>query len=416
MPSTSPEPIPEPPVGPVGPLAPFSERRFLACFVTGTVAASGNWMLSLSVPVLVYDLTRSNAWLGVAAVASNLPALIASPVGGVFADRYSKRTLLLVAGAIQVGLALVLFMTSRAGRLDIGLLIALATAMGFASATQTSVYQSFVAEIVQVRHISAAYRLNAIQFNVSRAIGPAVAGLVLDRWGPTTAFLVNALSFAPLLCVLAVIRTRDVQRRIATSVIGEIAEGALVVWRDHRLRIAVLTGALCSMFGMSIYSLAAGLAKDVFHVGKAGLGLLVSSIGVMSFLTAMLAVSLGDRVRRSTLVTSGLVLYGIGLWIVAATNVFTVGLVGFGITGIAHVMVNVSVTTTIQQYVTPEFRGRVTSFQLLGIMLALPIGAQLGGLAADYAGLPAVVAAYGGVQIVCGLWARFRMGGLREID
>lgn len=404
------------PGGPIGPLAPFRERRFLACFVTGTLAASGNWMLSLSVPCLVYELTRSTSWLGVAAVASNLPALVASPVGGVFADRYAKRTLLLIAGGVQVALALVLFATSRAGLLDIGLLIGLATAMGFASATQTSVYQSFVAEIVDARHISAAYRLNAIQFNVSRAIGPAVAGLVLHRFGATTAFLVNALSFTPLLCVLAVIRTRDVQRSIATSVVAEIAEGALVVWRDHRLRIAVLTGALCSMFGMSIYSLAAGLAKDVFHVDEAGLGLLVSSIGVMSFLTAMLAVTLGDRVRRSTLVTSGLVLYGLGLWVVAATNVFAVGLVGFGITGIAHVMVNVSVTTTIQQYVAPEFRGRVTSFQLLGIMLALPIGAQLGGLAADYAGMPAVVAAYGGVQIACGLFAKLRMGGLREID
>ncbi|MBY0398661.1 MFS transporter, partial [Myxococcota bacterium] len=241
--------------GPVGPLSPFGERRFLACFLTGTLAASGNWMLSLSVPYLVYELTRSNAWVGVAAVASNLPALVASPVGGVFADRYSKRTLLLIVGGLQVALALCLFATSCAGLLDIGALIALSTAMGFVSSTQTSVYQSFVAEIVQARHISAAYRLNAIQFNVSRAIGPAVAGLVLHRWGPSTAFLVNALCFTPLLCVLALIRTRAVQRRVATGVIGEIAEGALVVWRDHRLRIAVLTGALCSMFGMSVFSL-----------------------------------------------------------------------------------------------------------------------------------------------------------------
>ena len=140
------------------------------------------------------------------------------------------------------------------------------------------------------------------------------------------------------------------------------------------------------------------------------------STWLMFGLTALLAVSLGDRLRRSTLVTSGLVLYGLGLQVVAATDVFAVGLLGFGITGIAHVMVNVSVTTTIQQYVAPEFRGRVTSFQLLGIMLSLPIGAQLGGLAADFVGLPAVVAAYGGVQIACGLWAKLRMGGLREID
>ena len=373
-------------------------------------------MLSLSVPYLVYELTNSTSWLGVAALASNLPSLIASPLGGVFADRYSKRAMLLISGSLQVFVASTLFWMSRAGVLDIGMLIGLATAMGFASSTQTSVYQSFVAEIVPARQISAAYRLNAIQFNVSRAIGPALAGLVLHRWGSTTAFLVNAIAFVPLLCVLAVIRTRDVKRSIATSVIGEIAEGAMLVWRNDHLRLAVLTGALCSMFGMSIYSLAAGLAKDVFHVDEAGLGLLVSSVGMMSFLTAILAVSLGDRIKRSTLVLTGLVIYGLGLWTVAATDVFAVGMIGFGITGIAHVMVNVSVTTTVQTYVPPEFRGRVTSFQLMGIMLSLPIGAQIGGLVADYAGLPAVVAAFGGLQIGYAVWAKVRMDGLRAID
>ncbi len=373
-------------------------------------------MLSLSVPYLVYELTHSTAWLGVAAVAANMPALIASPLGGVFADRHSKRALLLAAGGFQVLLSLTLFSLSRADALDIRTLIALATAMGFASSTQTSIYQAFVAEIVSPRQISAAYRLNAIQFNVSRAIGPAVAGLVLHRFGATTAFLLNALAFAPLLGVLAVIRTRDVKRSITTSVGGEIAEGALLAWRDRRLRLAVLTGAHCSMFGMSVHSLSAGLAKDVFHVDESGLGLLVSSVGLTSFLTALLAVSLGDRIRRSTLVTSGLVIYGLGLWTVAATDAFAIGMLGYGITGVAHVMINVSVTTTVQTYVPPEFRGRVTAFQLMGIMLALPIGAQVGGLVADHTGLPAVVAAYGGLLIGFAVWARLRMDGLRAID
>lgn len=406
----------DPAPGPVGPFTPFRERRFLACFMTGTLAASGNWMLSLSVPWLVFELTHSNAWLGVSALASNLPSLIASPLGGVFADRYSKRALLLISGGLQVALASLLFSLSRTGRLDIAWLIGLATAMGFASTTQTSVYQSFVAEIVPVPQIPAAYRLNAIQFNVSRAIGPALAGVVLHRWGASTAFLVNALSFTPLLVVLAVIGTRDVERNVATSVLGEIVEGARLAWHDRRLRLAVATGALCSMFGMSVFSLAAGLAKEVFHVDEAGLGMMVSSIGVTSFLTAILAVSIGDRIRRSRLVTSGLVLYGLGLWLVAATDVFAVGVAGFAITGIAHVMVNVSVTTAVQAYVPPAFRGRVTAFQLMGIMLALPIGAQLGGLLADSTGLPFVVAGFGALQIGYAIWALVRLDGLRVID
>jgi len=373
-------------------------------------------MLSLSVPYLVYELTDSKSWLGVAAVASNMPALIASPLGGVFADRYSKRALLLLAGGIQVALALTLYALSRAGSLDIATLIGLSTAMGFASSTQTSVYQSFVAEVVPARQIAAAYRLNAIQFNVSRAIGPAIAGLVLHSWGATTAFLVNALCFAPLLGVLGVIRTREIERSVATSVFGDVAAGALLAWRDPRLRLAVLTGAFSSMFGMSITSLAAALRKDVFHVDETGYGLLLASVGATSFLTAVVAVSVGDRLRRSSLVVAGLVIYGLGLWTIAATDVFAIGMIGFGITGIAHVLINVSVTTTVQTYVPPEFRGRVTAFQLMGIMLALPIGAQLGGLVADHTGLPVVVAAFGAFLIGYALWATLRMDGLRAID
>lgn len=406
----------DPTPGPSGPFAPLRERGFRACFATGTLAASGNWMLSITVPWLVFDLTHSNAWLGVSALASNLPALIASPLGGVFADRYSKRALLLMAGGLQVVLASLLFALSRSGVLDIASLIGLTAAMGFASTLQTSVYQSFVAEIVPLVQIPAAYRLNAIQFNVSRAIGPAVAGLVLQSWGASMAFLVNALSFVPLLCVLMLIRTRAIERNVATSLLGEIADGARVAWHDPRLRLAVATGALCSMFGMSVFSLAAGLAKEVFRVDEAGLGMMVSSIGVTSFLTAIVTVSLGDRVPRSRLVTSGLALYGLGLCLVAATDVFVVGVAGFAITGIAHVMVNVSVTTVVQAYVPPAYRGRVTAFQLMGIMLALPIGAQLGGLLADFTSLPFVVASFGGLLIGFAGWAMLRLDGLRVID
>jgi MFS family permease len=142
----------------IGPLAPLRERQFVACFSSGILAASANWMLSLSVPFLVYEMTASETWLGLSAVASSAPAIIASPLGGVWADRYSKRLILLLSLSLQFTLALTLYWISRSGEINLTNLLCLASAMGFASQVNLSAYQSFVADIVPPRQIAPAYR------------------------------------------------------------------------------------------------------------------------------------------------------------------------------------------------------------------------------------------------------------------
>lgn len=373
-------------------------------------------MLNLSVPYLVYEITGSAAWLGIAAVAANAPAIVASPLGGVWADRYSKRVVLLSTLTIQVGLALALWGISRADALSLATLLGLSSAMGFASQTNLSAYQSFVAEIVPPRQIAPAYRLSAIQFNASRAIGPAIAGYVLAEWGATTAFLINGLAYLPLALVLCFVRPRPLARGPAKSILAELAEGARVSFQDRRLRLALAIVSLSSVFGMSVQALMAGIAKDVFHVDERGLGLLVSSIGVSAVVTAVAAVWLADGMKRSTMVRIGLVVYGLGLGVVAATDVFVLGLLGFAITGFAHVLVNVSVTTAIQVHVPEALRGRVTSLQLMGIIVSMPIGAQLGGLLGEHVGLSAVVGLYGAALVAFAAWGEWRLHGLRDLD
>jgi predicted MFS family arabinose efflux permease len=373
-------------------------------------------MLSLSVPVLVYEITASPTWLGIAAVAANAPAIIASPLGGAWADRYSKRRVLLMSLTVQIALAFSLWWISRSDQMTLTSLLVLASAMGFASQVNLSAYQSFVAEIVPPRQIAPAYRLNAIQFNASRAIGPAVAGFVLANWGPTAAFMINGLSYLPLLLVLLFIKPRPLERGPSKSILSALAEGAKVAWQDPRLRLALTTVSVTSIFGMSVQALMAGLAKDVFRVDEQGLGLLVSSVGIAAVITAVATAWLAESMRRSTMVRVGLAAYGAGMWVVAATDQFFYGLIGFAITGLAHVLVNVSVTTAIQIHVPEALRGRVTSLQLMGIIVSMPIGAQIGGLLAESIGLSAVVGLYGTALIAFAVWGHLRMNGLRDLD
>ena len=373
-------------------------------------------MLNLSVPFLVYEITDSEAWLGIAAIAANAPSFIASPLGGVLSDRYSKRVILLSSLGVQMILAFALWWISRSGQTTLTNLLVMASLMGFASQINLSAYQSFVAEIVPPRQIAPAYRLSAIQFNASRAIGPAVAGFVLAQWGPTTAFLINGLAYLPLAVVLLFIKPRRLERGPSKHIISDLLEGAQVSWRDPRLRLALMTVSWSSIFGMSIQALMAAIAKDVFRVDEQGLGLLVSSIGISAVITAVATVWLAEGMRRSTMVLVGLTVYGVGMWVVAATNQFVFGLIGFAITGFAHVLVNVSVTTAIQVHVPEALRGRVTSLQLMGIIVSMPIGAQVGGLLAESIGLSAVLGLYGCALIAFAAWGQWRMNGLRDLD
>jgi MFS family permease len=400
----------------VGPLSPFRVTQFSWVFVTGMLAASANWMLSLSVPYLVYEMTDSTTWLGISAVASSAPSLIASPLGGVWADRYSRKRVLRLALLAQCMIGAVLFWMSRAGTLHLYPLLVLTTAMGFASATNLSAYQAFVSEIVPERLIGPAYRLNAIQFNLSRAIGPAVAGFVLAGWGATTTFLINAVCYVPLILILFFVKPRLQPARAPSSVLADLIEGAQISWTEAPLRLALITVTITALFGMSVQPLMAGLAKDVFLVDEAGLGTLVSSIGVSAAITSIVTAGVADRISRSIMIKVGLLLYGIGLLIVASTDVFAIGIAGFIVVGFAHVLVNVSVTTSIQIVVTEEFRGRVTSLQLMGIIVSMPIGAQIGGLIAETTGLSFVVALFGGALIGFAAFAEWRLGGLQVLD
>ncbi|HPG26806.1 MAG TPA: MFS transporter [Myxococcota bacterium] len=402
---------------PSGPLDPLRERAFVAFWSTGAVSSSANWMLGLSVPVIVYGITGSETLLGTVAVAQNLPSLFGSPLGGAWSDRHSKRLVLLGALVAQIVLTAALCEVSREQAVTVTNLMALAAAIGFASSVNLSAYQSLIADIVPEHQLRPAYRLNAIQFNLSRAIGPAIAGVVLSRWGPTAAFAINALAHLSLVTVLCFLRPRQSRPTHASpGVLAEILEGARVARGHPALRIALLTVSTSAAFGMSVQQLAAGLSREVFHVDEAGLGLLVSAVGLSAVATAIASVWLADRFRDSATVRVGLVVYGLGLLVVAATDSFAVGLAGFAITGFAHVLVNVSVTTAVQVHVPNAYRARVTSLQLMGIILSMAFGAQLGGALAEATDLPTVVAAYGGVLIGFAAWGQWRMQAFRAID
>ena len=130
------------------PLAPLREPAFSTCWIGGTIAHTANWMQSIAVPILVYQLTDSGAWLGIASVASQGPAVLASPLGGLWADRYDKRALLLATLFVKAAVATTFYYLYLAGTLSPALMVSLLAIAGFASTLNIAVWQPFVAEVV----------------------------------------------------------------------------------------------------------------------------------------------------------------------------------------------------------------------------------------------------------------------------
>ena len=399
-----------------GALEPLRHRPFTACWITGTLAHSANWMQTIAVPFIVFEITGSATWLGAAALANQAPALVAAPLAGILSDRYSRKRILILTTLVKAVAALGLYALWLFDELTPWRILGLLLVAGFGSSMNITCWASFVAQIVPPRSLPAAIRLNSMQFNFSRALGPALAGWVLAQYGAGAAFLANALAYFPFVVTVALVRPRPVESAAPLGPLRELREGIDYVLRYRALWVPVLTVGVVSLFGHGLHPLAAGLASDVFGVGEQGFGWLMSSVGMASLASSLFIVLLADRVTRSGWATAGLFVYALGVVAISSTDVYAVGLAGYAITGVAHVMVNISCSTAIQVQTNDALRGRVVSLYLTAIIALIPVGAQVGGLVGDWLGLRSVVFAYGLGLLAYGLFARGRLDRLRALD
>lgn len=412
------EPAPERKSSPArpSPLEPLRHRQYAACWLTGILAHGASWMQSITVPFLVFEMTGSAAWLGAAAVAGQAPALIGNPIGGVLADRYSRRGILLAALSVKCAVAFGLWALWSNDALSLAPILGLLALNGLGATIYAACWSSFAPQLVPKAALASVYRVNSIQINLSRAAGPALAGWVLAAFGPGTAFLVAAICYAPFAVALALARPRPIPVELHAGTLRALLAGVRAI-REHRgLAVPLVTAAVVSIFGAGLQGLTAGLAADVYGVGAEGLGWLVSSMGIACVLTGIVVALLGERVARSTTATIGIAAYASGAILAGATDLYAVGLAGYAIIGIGHVTLYVSCATSLQLNLREELRGRVTSLYMMGIFLGMPLGSQVGGLLADQVGLATVMTAYGAALLLYLGIARTWLRGFADLD
>jgi len=392
-------------------------RDFALFWSAALISNSGSWMQNITVPYVLYQLTRSTTWLGVSAFASFFPALVMGPVAGTLADRFSRRRILLITQTVQMVVAFSLWSVWVTGAATPRIIVAHLLVSGITSGINIASWQSFVPLLVPADDMLNAVRLNSMQFTGARAFGPALGGLVLARFGPATSFMFNAVTFLLVIAALAAVRPRTtVPVGVGVRIREQFRDGLSYVRRRRSLLLAVTTITVLSLLGSSVVQLAPALARDDFGVGKAAYGLLIAMFGLGAVIGALVMGSYGDRIRRSRMAAIGLLQFAGGVLLLGAAPTYGLGLTSLLVMGIAYLLVSVSLNTSIQARVSEEYRGRVLSIYLMGLMAGVPVGALVEGRLAEVIGLRAVVIAAGLLQLAFGLATIVGGDGLGSLD
>src|SRR5256714_4502090 len=392
-------------------------RDFALFFSAALLSNTGTWMQTITVPFVLDQLTHSTVWVGVGAFCNFFPATVVGPLAGSLADRYSRRTVLLCSQVVLMLSALALWAVWVSGEATPWLIVACVVVGAIGAGITIAAWQAFVPQLVPPEALVSAVRLNGMQFTGARAFGPALAGLVLAQFGPGTAFLGNALSFLLVIGALIMIPPRPIGALTAVGgVLSHFRDGLRYVRMRAVLVVAVLGALFSSLFGVSMIQLAEPFARQVLHEGAGKYGLLVASYGAGAITGSIITVARGDAVRRSTLTLVGFAIFAGAEMTFGLAPAYALALVGlFGI-GLAQVFAMVSCQTAVQVNVDEHFRGRVLSIYVMCFFAGTPVGALIGGIAAEWIGLRATIVA--SAVLLAGAIALMlvRYPGLRVLD
>ncbi len=373
-------------------------------------------MQQFTVPFLMYEMTGSNTWVGAAAFTSLIPAVGLAPLAGVLADRYSRQKVMaitLVVHTLACAAFTVLWMT---GELTPWRILGLNLVIGLALGIQASSWQALVPLLVPASSLLSAIRLNSAQFTASRAIGPLAGAGLLGLVGAGSIFMANAATYALLLVVIVTVRPRVIDSPARQRIGAFLRAGITYARRRASLLQSVVTGFVMAYFGGAILHLAAGLASEDFGVAETGLAGLITAAGVGSVAGSVFAIAYGDRFDRSFMARCGLALYASASVVAVVTTSYQVGLVGYFLSGVAHVVVAIPLNLAIQAQVAEEMRGRIVSLYMMAIFGGWPIGAIISGWIGDQVGLRPVFAANGLALALFLAVISARWNGLRALD
>ncbi len=389
-------------------------RNFRLFWTGQLISLIGTWMQTTGQAWLVLELTHSALLLGLVGALQFLPVLILSLFGGVLADRLPKRTVLRFTQSFATLQAFVLWILVATGEVRLWHVLVLASLLGLTNSVDMPTRQAFVVEMVGREDLPNAIALNSSLFNMARILGPGLGGLIIAWLGVAPLFLLNALSFIPVITGLFLIDNSTLYAQVKRTPAGKDApgqstlqsmrEGLAYVARTPSILLIITVIGVVSLFGINFNVVLPLFATDVLHVGAVGFGFISSAFGFGSLCSALWLAWSNRRPGVTWL------LYGIGIFCVleilfALSHLYLLSLVLIAGVGFAQIAFSATANTIVQTVAPDRLRGRVMSVYMMVFAGSVPPGNLFTGGIAHLFSAPVALLAGAGLSLAAGVVA-----------
>jgi MFS family permease len=390
--------------------------RNFRLFIFGLiVSATGTWMQGVAAPWLVLNLTGSGVALGIDTALQFLPILLIGAWGGVIADRFDNRRVLILCQIAFAVPAFALWILDASGVVQVWMVYVLSFVSGMVTAVDMPTRQSFYLEMVGRDDLTNAMSLTTATFTGMRMIGPVLAGILIPTIGTAPIFLINGISYlAVVISLLAMRRTELHPRPRTPKAPGQIREGIRYVWRTPELRLPMLTMAAVFLFGFNFAVFLPLLAVRSLGGGAGTFGILLGVFGIGSLAGSLFMAARATKPNTRRLCLLAIVLGGVSVALALAPTlpVACVIIAPLGFAGIAFAITG---NSTLQLTSAPDRRGRVMSLYTVVFLGSTPIGGPIAGWVGEHLGARVGLAAGGVITVAAGLLAFAALTGARPI-
>jgi len=423
------------------PFRAFSHRNYLLWFFGQGISLVGTWMQTMAQQVLVYNLTGSAASLGIISFIGLIPLIPLSLWGGSLVDRFPRRTVILVTQVVMLAQAFLLAALTWSGSIQVWHVYVLAFILGAANAVDMPARQAFTVDMVEGKaDLTSAIGLNSAMFNAARAIGPALAGILVATTGEGNAFFINGLSFVAVILSLLMMRNLPQSgspTEMVTKPLEHMAGGVKFILQRKEILILVSLIAVSAYLSMPYNTLLPVFASVVLKPSAQPivnllcnpasttlvcqspealpLGLLYSVIGIGAVVGALTVAALPSNARRGRLLTIGNLAFPLFLVLFAFSTHFSLSLVMTLFIGFSFVWQN-ALANTLLQFITPDgLRGRVMGVYTMSFQAMFRLGGLQAGFVADWLGAPISVGVGAAISLAYGLFIAVRYPKVRNL-
>jgi MFS family permease len=382
----------------------LKHRNFRLFIIGQLLSVTGTWIQTVAQSWLVYRLTGSSVMLGLVGFATQIPYFF-SPIGGVLADRFNRRQLLLLTQTLMALQAVLLAYLTLTETIGVWTVFTLALVLGVIGLFELTARQSFVVEMVGKEDLMNAIALNSSMYNMGRVIGPSIAGILVAWVGEGWCFAINAASFMAVIIGLLLMRLPTAPPRVVKeSPIAQFKAGLDYVLSSRPIKVLLLNLGILSLFNNPAIVLMPVFADRILGGGPKTLGILMTAFGGGALVGALLMASrvglkgLSRRIVLATLVYSfALVLFAMVRWLPLAC--LLMAFTGGGI------MTQIASTNTALQTITPDhLRGRVVGYYGMMFLGMVPLGSLIAGWMGDWIGVRWTVGLTAAVCVLAALY------------